>query len=151
MGRTAKALIAIFILLGILVVGGFGTVWYMFQRSDKALLREHVKAREDGARFGKSAEDRECAKPALVHLRKDNELFAGADAMAFMEQCLKYAERTAPFCDGVPAVYELIDAAAWQHKQCEDAGYADAVMCDAVFGEVTKECQRRSIDAPKEE
>jgi len=151
MGRTAKALIAIFILLGVLVVGGVGVVWYMFQRGDKALLREHVNAREEGTRLGKSAEDRECIKPALVHLRKENQLFAGADAMAFLEQCLKHAEKTDVFCDGVPAVYEFIDAAAWQRKQCEDTGYADAVMCDAVFGEVTNECQRRSIDAEKEE
>ncbi len=118
------SLLAVFLLVGVVVVGGFA---YLFYRFDDPEVRAKInKAKADGAAFGQTTDQNGCMEKGFT-LAPATESFDVSNEY-FVKACLHASRPTANFCDGVPLLFDR----KWFDDQCDRVGH-NTEQCTVAF------------------
>ena len=151
MGRAAKAMLVIIGLVGLLVVIGLAVVIYFVTRDGGAFMEEQQRVVNEAHQYGLGAVDSACLIEAKRRLKAESGFGGGLKSVVFLQHCVKPARKSDGYCEGVPMPLEMIDSAAYQQKQCDEAGFGKDPFCPSLISEVQQECYRRWLDKKFEE
>ena len=151
MGRAAKAILVIIGLVGVLMLIGVAVVAYFVTRDGGAFMKDQQRVVNEGHQYGTTADDSACLVQAQKRLKAEAGFGGGLKSVVFLQHCVKPARKSDAYCEGVPMPLEMIDSAAYQQKQCDDAGLGNNPFCPSLYSEVQQECYRRWLDKKFEE
>ncbi len=125
--------------LGLLAIGGI--YWWVTANKDRLLAVGEEGARE-GETFASDREQSECVDEGIRKLSSCNGLMCEAQVKIFTETCIREAEPTPGFCDGVPPKSEIVKASMWAINECSRRGKPNNQRCTRLVQAVLEACHQ---------
>jgi hypothetical protein len=120
-----KIALSIFAVCGLCLLTSVIGVFYWIKNNGKQLIVEQMqKAKKDvnaGQQFGVKTDQNGCLKQALTQMDKSTSTDFGEQMKNrfFLRGCLESSTPSLGFCNGVPAVNEIMASARWRIQKCQ--------------------------------
>jgi hypothetical protein len=129
-------------ILGIAVIGGI--VWWFSANKDR-LIAEGKSANEEAATFAASHDQSACVDEGLRKVMPCDGIMCEATTKVFTEHCITQATPTPGFCDGVPAMGEIMNTSRWVVAECQRRGKPNNQRCQRLVQAVPEACHRKHM------
>lgn len=136
--------IVLLVMLGLVLlcgVGVGGVAWWFSSNKDR-LRAEGQQIMAEAKAFGGTTDADGCVKKALERLEAADGFVAQAEQKVFLRTCLENTLARPDFCEGVPAMSELMSAATWSVANCNDRHAKDPQACGRLIQAVMEFCER---------
>jgi hypothetical protein len=137
-----KALLAVIIVIGLLVVGVVvgGVVWW--SRNKDRLMGRAKEVMTEGRDYGRTADNQGCVDEAVSRYKKDPGLGSAISANLFNKACLGTSRATPGFCTDVPKNTDFMKSGEWRKSQCRRVDLSSDTYCQQLFQPVQEFCER---------
>jgi hypothetical protein len=147
LSKTVKVLLILaagFVVFLVVAVGA-GAMWW---KANKVRLMEGgSKAMAEGKAFGTSRQDASCVDEAFRRLDSGSGFTDEIHNRLFLSACLKEAQPTPGFCEGVPAMGEIMSSVKWSLTTCTRRGKANDQPCSRLVQEIQKHCHAEATSS----
>ena len=139
-----KALLIVFLVIIVLVVGIVAVAGFWFYRNKDALVAKTKQIATEARDFGRDTDNQGCVNETISRYKADPGFTAAISNSIFMRICLDASRATPGFCDDVPRQREFIRAAQWKRDQCSRVNLERDTNCQNLFTPVQQFCEERS-------
>jgi hypothetical protein len=128
----------VLLFLGAIFVGAI--VWWVSANKDR-LLAEGKQTMAEAEAYAADHDQRACVDEGLRRLDVCDGLVCESKAKVFVSTCIKKAQATAGFCEGVPAKSQIIDTSLWVIDECVRQGrQSDDSSCHRFMQALPEAC-----------
>jgi hypothetical protein len=122
-------------------VGVGGVVWWFSANKDR-LRADGERIMAEARAYGATTDADGCVAKALERLEAADGFIAQAEQKVFLRACLENTLARPDFCEGVPAMSELMTAATWSVANCNDRHAKDPQACSRLIQAVMEFCEK---------
>jgi hypothetical protein len=129
----AKALLVVFVVGVLLVVGAIVAGAYWWTQNKDALMAKAKAQFEEGREAGRATDNQGCVDQSIQRYKREPGIAGGIASGLFVRACLDASSPTPGFCDNVPKESEFIKSGQWRAAQCLRVDLASDQYCQQLF------------------
>ena len=132
-------------LIGVAVIGGI--VWWISANKDR-IVAEGREAMNEADAFAQTHDQNGCVDEGLRKAAMCGGLMCETNARVFASRCIREAESTPGFCDGVPEPTAVMQMSRWATAECKRRGKSGNQKCARLVQAVPDGCHAARLGQP---
>lgn len=134
--------IVLIVVGGLILLGGVGVgavvLWVKSSLPQMQKMGQEVTA--EGQAFGAKTDGNGCVEEALQRADACDGFLCEVGAGIFLRSCLRAAEISPEFCDGVPSPESIMASVSYRTTTCGERGSTNVERCGRIIAAIQEYC-----------